>query len=93
MIVIAIDPGSNITGFANNYSRNTDPLNLIYLIGAYEIMNQRYEFFNGYFNTLAGNDELKKQIIDGLTDKEIKASWKEDLDKFLLIREKYLIYD
>lgn len=85
--------GSNITGFANNYSRNTDPFNLNYLIGAYEIMNQSHEFFNSYFNTLAGNDKLKKQITDGLTDNEIKASWKENLDKFLLIREKYLIYD
>jgi uncharacterized protein YbbC (DUF1343 family) len=41
---------------------------------------------------LAGNDILRKQIIMGLTEDEIRESWKEDLEKFKTIRKKYLLY-
>jgi len=35
---------------------------------------------------------LKKQIIAGMTVREIKASWQEGLEEFKKIRKKYLIY-
>ncbi len=45
-----------------------------------------------WFNLLAGNDELLKQINNGLSEKEIKASWKPELDKYKAMRKKYLLY-
>ncbi len=45
-----------------------------------------------WFNLLAGNDELLKQINKGLSEKEIKASWKPELDKYKVLRKKYLLY-
>jgi len=36
---------------------------------------------------------LKKQIIRGVNEKQIKKSWKSDLKKFNNIRAKYLLYD
>ncbi|MCF6206733.1 MAG: DUF1343 domain-containing protein [Sulfurovum sp.] len=42
-----------------------------------------------WFNLLAGNDVLLKQINEGLSEKEIKASWKKDLDEFKKMRKKY----
>ena len=45
------------------------------------------------FNLLSGNDELIQQLKNGKSEEEIRASWKEKLDAFKLIREKYLIYE
>ena len=36
---------------------------------------------------------LQKQIEQGMTNEEIKATWQDDLENFKKIREKYLIYD
>lgn len=50
-------------------------------------------FFNSYFNTLAGNDKLQSQIKQGLTEQEIKATWKKDLENYKIMRKKYLLYE
>jgi uncharacterized protein YbbC (DUF1343 family) len=53
------------------------------------------EFFSraDWFDLLAGTDSLRKQIVKGLSEKEIRASWKTDLDTYKQIRKKYLLYD
>jgi uncharacterized protein YbbC (DUF1343 family) len=53
------------------------------------------EFFSraGWFDLLAGTDSLRKQIVKGLSEKEIRASWETDLDTYKQIRKKYLLYD
>lgn len=50
------------------------------------------DFFDRNFNYHSGNDELQEQIKQGKSENEIKESWKKDLDKFKVIRGKYLIY-
>jgi uncharacterized protein YbbC (DUF1343 family) len=67
-------------------------LNLNWIIETYKQCSEKEEFFNNFFNTLAGTDKLKKQIIAGKTAIEIKASWQEGLEEFKKIRKKYLIY-
>lgn len=65
---------------------------LTYLIDFY----RKYEgkdFFNNYFEKLAGTDMLKKQIKEGLSEKEIRESWANDLNKYKAIRKKYLLYE
>ena len=78
-----------------NYNNNLNKINLEFLINAYHESPASYKknFFNNFFNKLSGNDELKWQIINNLTEDKIRASWKEDIDNFLLIRQKYLIYN
>jgi uncharacterized protein YbbC (DUF1343 family) len=49
-------------------------------------------FFTSYFNTLAGTDLLMNQIRNGLSEEEIRLSWKEDLENYIALREKYLLY-
>jgi uncharacterized protein YbbC (DUF1343 family) len=70
-------------------------LNLEWIIETYKDMNRTDYFItkNGWFDLLAGTDELRKQIEKGLTESEIRATWKEGLDEFRSIRAKYLIYD
>ena len=47
---------------------------------------------SNFFEKLAGNGELRKQIEAGMTEEEIRATWQPALDEFKKIREKYLIY-
>jgi uncharacterized protein YbbC (DUF1343 family) len=67
-------------------------LDLSYLIKAYK-NNSSKVFFNSFFTNLAGTKKLQQQIEKGLSINEIKNSWKEDLRKFKIIREKYLLYE
>ncbi len=46
-----------------------------------------------FFNLLAGNDLLLKQIQEGFSEKEIRASWEKGLQEYSITRKKYLIYD
>jgi len=69
-------------------------LQLKYLLKAYKLFPDKENFFkkgNG-FNRLAGNDELMKQIQEGKTEEEIRASWQPKLNEFKKIRKKYLLY-
>jgi len=62
------------------------------LINAYQKMN-REDFFNDYFKKLAGNNQLQIQIESGMTEEEIRTTWKKDLDQFIIKRKKYLLYN
>lgn len=66
---------------------------LKYLLDAYSKSGMKEKFFNNYFNTLVGTDELKKQILAGKTEAEIRESWKAGLEEYMEKREKYLIYE
>lgn len=69
-----------------------DHLSLEYLIEYYQKWDGKKPFFNNFFDKLAGNSELRKQILAGKTAAEIKASWRPDLEKYKSMRTKYLLY-
>ncbi len=68
-------------------------INLSLLINMYNDLNMGEKFFNNYFDKLAGTDLLRKQIIDGKTEDEIRESWRGDIEKYKVVRKKYLIYN
>ncbi|MBC7642807.1 MAG: DUF1343 domain-containing protein, partial [Flavobacterium sp.] len=49
-------------------------------------------FFNSFFTKLVGTKKLQQQIETGLSEVEIRKSWKKGLQEFKKIRAKYLIY-
>lgn len=65
-----------------------------FLLEAYQLFPGKDSFFlkNDFFNQLAGNDMLMKQIKSGKTELEIRKSWQPGLQKFKAIRKKYLLY-
>jgi uncharacterized protein YbbC (DUF1343 family) len=67
-------------------------LNLSWLIEAYNDFPQKDKFFMPYFDVLAGGPVLREQIQKGMTQEQIRETWKEGLAKFAKIREKYLLY-
>ena len=67
-------------------------LNLSYLLQFYSAYPDKEKFFTNYFDKLAGTPALKQQIRDGLTEQQIRESWKKDLDRYKEMRKKYLLY-
>ena len=67
-------------------------IELKWLINSFTQINDKNNFFRGDFDKLSGTSNLKKQIIEGLSESEIRDSWKEGLEKFKKIRKKYLLY-
>ena len=74
-----------------NYSYLSS-INLNWLIESYNQTNNKEDFFNSFFDKLAGTDKLRTQIISGLNEKEIRSSWKKGLKEFKKTRTKYLLY-
>ncbi|MBN8702877.1 MAG: DUF1343 domain-containing protein [Bacteroidetes bacterium] len=68
-------------------------INLFWLMESYKLSVEKEKYFNNYFNSLAGNATLKQQVIDGVSEENIRKSWEGDLQKFKQIRKKYLLYD
>ena len=75
--------------FQDNYLTS---INLSWIIDAYNQSSNKDNFFNIFFDKLAGTDTLRKQITSGKNEKEIKRSWKEGLSNFKIIRKKYTLY-
>ncbi len=67
-------------------------VDLKYLLMMYQKYPDKEKFFTNYFDKLAGTKKLKQQIKDGLTEEQIRASWKPGLDEFKARRKKYLLY-
>jgi uncharacterized protein YbbC (DUF1343 family) len=74
-----------------NYER-PKKIELRWLIQAYHNFPDKELFFKKGFYRIAGNKKLKKQLAQGMTEKQIRKTWEKDLEKFKQIRKKYLIY-
>jgi len=68
---------------------------LSYLLATYAVLgNNEESFFNpDFFDKLAGSDRLRKQIIAGMSEVAIRATWQDELNEYKKIRNKYLLYD
>lgn len=87
--------GWNLSGTnAEVLKKINEKIQLKYLIDAYKLFPGKDTFFlkNNFINKLAGNDQLMQQIKDGKTEAEIRKSWEADINRFMVIRKKYLLY-
>ena len=94
--------GWNIYDNAANVLKKLDnQIHIDFLVEAYKLFPQKDSFFlrpksgkatEYFFNKLAGNDELRQQLIAGKTPAAIRASWQPKLEAFKITRKKYLLY-
>lgn len=68
-------------------------IDLSYLIDAYRNLNIGDRFFRPFFERLIGRDYVRRMIEEGKSADEIKACWKEDVERFKVQRRQYLIYE
>jgi len=84
--------GFDLRDYTDKYFLDTRAINLSWLIFAYQSFTHKENFFNGYFNTLAGGTTLKEQIEQGVDEQAIRDSWQPGIEQFMKIRQKYLLY-
>ena len=73
-----------------------DGLDLSYLIDFYkDLSSKNIPFFNdnNFFDLLAGTDKMKKMIINGTPEAEMKIYWEPELLEYKIKRKKYLLYN
>jgi uncharacterized protein YbbC (DUF1343 family) len=70
-----------------------DKLDVGFVIYFYRKWEKKDDFFTEYFDTLAGTDALRKQILQGKTEIEIRATWQPALQQYKALRKKYLMYN
>ena len=88
------------TCFGFDLSENTsysfdNQINIKFIKIIYDLFPNKNTFFKktNSFDLLAGNKILRQQIINGISEDEIRKSWQKELENFKKIRQKYLIYD
>lgn len=86
--------GILLTEFCNHYLIESKQIYLDWLLLFYK--SNRTEdgnfFITSSFDRLAGNDQLRQQIIDGKKPAEIRETWKDDIAKYLVMRNNYVLY-
>lgn len=75
------------------YAQQPPRFTLKFLIDFYQKFPNKDKFFNSFFDKLAGNKQLKEQIQKGMTAEQIEATWQEELQNYLQLRKKYLLYE
>jgi len=73
-------------------TQTIEGLSLTYLIRMYRAYPDKEKFFIPYFDKLAGNKILKEQVKQGLSEEDIKDTWRKELSQFKAKRKKYLLY-
>ncbi len=91
--------GLDLRKYDTNVFKKTGKINLSWLIELYNAYPFKDKFFDmtqskqiGSFDKLAGTEQLKQQIIAGISEAEIRKSWESGLSNYKNIRKKYLLY-
>lgn len=91
--------GIDLREYDTKELRQSGKINLSWLIELNKAYPEKAKFFDqkqsnqiGNFDNLAGTSQLRKQIIAGKSEQEIRQSWEPGLSEFKKMREKYLLY-
>ena len=83
--------GVDLRSVSNEYIWE-NKFDLSYLIDAYSNLNMGNAFFTSFFEKLVGVDYIRKMIVEGKSNEEIREIWKGDVEKFKKQRKQYLLY-
>lgn len=71
-------------------------INLEYVIDAYRNLTKNgHQFYlkSNFFDLLMGTTRVREMIAEGKSADEIKATWKDDVERFKVQRKPYLLYE
>lgn len=96
----AVCYGLDLRKYDVNKLRESRQINLSWLIELYNAYPDKANFFTpgranqdiSAFDLRIGTDQLRKQIIAGMSEADIRKSWEPGLQKFKAIRARYLLY-
>jgi len=91
--------GLDLRSFPGEKSRQEGKINLDWLFEMYQAYPQKEKFFDytqskamGDFDKLAGTRQLRQQIIDGVSEEEIRKSWEPGLAQYKQMVKRYMLY-
>ncbi len=91
--------GLDLRNYDVNILRQKKQINIQWMIELYNAYPYKEKFFDsslsremGTIERLAGVDAFRQQIISGVSEKEIRASWEPGLTEYKSMRKKYLLY-
>jgi len=91
--------GLDLRNYDTSIFRKTKQINIRWIMDLYKVSPQKENFFNsklsnqmGTIEKLIGVASFRQQIIDGKSEKEIRASWEPGLSEYKKMRKKYLLY-
>lgn len=58
----------------------------------YQMYPDKIEWYERHFDRLCGTDKVRIAIIEGNSLTELKSQWQKEINEFLNIREKHLLY-
>ncbi len=87
--------GFDLAAVGLHEARHARHIQLQWLLALYSDAADKDGFFlaNGFFDKLAGTDALRKAIVAGRSEQEIRADWAPGLQAFAPVRARYLRYD
>lgn len=91
--------GLDLRNYDINLLRKSKQINLQWIMELYKAHPYKEKFFDsklskemGTIERLTGSALFRQQIIDGVSEKEIRASWEPGLSDYKAMRKKYLLY-
>lgn len=91
--------GLDLRNYDVNKLRQSKQISFKWIIALYKAHPHKEKFFNsklskemGTIEKLIGSGLFRQQIIDGKSEKEIRASWEPALSEYKQLRKKYLLY-
>lgn len=84
--------GKKCFGFDLRTSEFEGGFSLSFLYKMYKASHRSKDFFNKFFDNLAGNEWIRKDILAGKKPKSIEKKWKKELAQFEQDRVPFLLY-
>ena len=91
--------GLDLRNYDINLLRKSKQINLQWIMELYKAHPYKEKFFDsklskemGSIEKLIGSGLFRQQIIDGKSEKEIRAGWEPGLSEYKVMRKKYLLY-
>lgn len=91
--------GIDLRNYDVNLLRKSKQINLKWIMELYKASPNKEQFFDGKLSRQMNSIEIqigsglfRQQIIDGVSEKEIRASWEPGLSEYKVMRKKYLLY-
>ncbi|EPR71577.1 exo-beta-N-acetylmuramidase NamZ family protein [Cyclobacterium qasimii] len=91
--------GLDLRDYDTDLLRKTGQINLKWIMELYKNSPEKEKFFDGSLSKQMNNIEIqvgsglfRQQIIDGVPESEIRASWEPGLSNYKLMRKKYTLY-
>ena len=91
--------GLDLRKYDVNLLRKSGQINIKWIMELYKACPHKEKFFDSKLSKEMNNIEIqigsglfRQQIIDGVSEKEIRASWEPGLSNYKKMRKKYLLY-